>query len=55
MCLVRKCDTFIQNSYDFTVLYSPLTGKVASFCLVPTRSELKKSEASFFKGQKTVS
>jgi hypothetical protein len=46
---------YIQYSYDFAVLLSPVTGKVASFCPVPTKSELEKSEASFFKGQKAVS
>jgi hypothetical protein len=45
---------YIQNAYDFTVLHSPVTGKVTSFCPVPTKSELKKSEAFFFKGQKAV-
>jgi hypothetical protein len=52
MILVRKCNLYIQYTYDFKVLLLPVTGKVASFCPVPTKSELKKSEASFFKGQK---
>jgi hypothetical protein len=55
MYLVRKCNIDIQYAYDFAVLLLPVTGKVASFCPVPTKSELKKSEASFFKGQKAVS
>jgi hypothetical protein len=55
MHLVRKSNIDIQYAYDFAVLLLPVTGKVASFCTVPTQSELKKSEASFFKGQKAVS
>jgi hypothetical protein len=44
---------YIEYSYDFTVLHSPVTGKVASFCPVPTKSELKKIEASFFQRAKS--